>query len=82
MLDNDSAAEGVELDKSQLVLLDSAGAPTTVLRTSEGNWLVKGNGAVRFVPAFDYVGTTAPVTYQIADENGKTDTATITVTVS
>ncbi|CAN5332804.1 Stk1 family PASTA domain-containing Ser/Thr kinase [soil metagenome] len=82
VLDNDTAADDVKLDKSQLVLLDSFGSATSLVQTAEGNWLVKGNGAVRFVPADGYVGTTAPVTYQIADENGKTDTATITVTVS
>lgn len=84
VLDNDTTAkEDVDLDKATLTLLDSAGNPTAVIQTpGEGAWLVKPNGTIRFNPADGFVGTTTSVTYQIADSNGKTDTATVTVTVA
>ncbi len=39
-------------------------------------------GKVTVTPAQGFTGTTAPVTYQVADTGKATDTATISVTVS
>ncbi|PWD50840.1 hypothetical protein C8046_09445 [Serinibacter arcticus] len=53
----------------------------TLTVEGEGVYAVNPDGSVTFTPADGFEGTTAPVTYQITDANGTTDTATLTVTV-
>ena len=52
----------------------------TRLVTAEGSWSVNSDGSIRFVPNDDFTGV-ATTTYQIADANGSTSGATISVTV-
>lgn len=59
----------------------AATAGGTLLTTAEGDWEVLADGRVRFTPGAGWSGTTAGVTYEVTDENGFTDTATLTVTV-
>jgi len=60
--------------------LPAATSGATRLVTAEGAWSANPDGSVRFVPADDFTGV-ATTTYQIADANGATATATIRITV-
>ena len=50
------------------------------LVTADGSWSVSADGSVRFVPADDFTGV-ATAAYSIADANGTTATASISITV-
>lgn len=52
-----------------------------IMVLGEGTWEVQPDGSVIFTPVRGFASTTTPVTYQIEDENGTVDTATLTVTV-
>ncbi|MFC0628957.1 Ig-like domain-containing protein [Kribbella deserti] len=51
------------------------------LTTPQGSYTVNANGTITFDPADGYTGTTPPITYRVADDNGTTDTATLVITV-
>jgi CshA-type fibril repeat protein len=54
---------------------------TTLTVTGEGTYTVNANGTVTFDPLPSFTGTASPITYQVADSLGQTDSATITPTV-
>jgi uncharacterized repeat protein (TIGR02059 family) len=54
---------------------------TTLTVAGEGTYTVNANGTVTFDPLPSFTGTASPVTYQVADSLGQTDSATITPTV-
>lgn len=60
---------------------DATDAGKTLVVPGEGTWTVQDDGTVRFVPVSGFEGPTTPVTYSVADENGTTTTADITVIV-
>jgi LPXTG-motif cell wall-anchored protein len=83
VLGNDvPATTTAALDPTTLRLIDpTTGQPVVTLTVAEqGVWTVV-DGKVRFAPADGFSGTPTPVTYQVADVNGTTAKATITVTV-
>jgi CshA-type fibril repeat protein len=54
----------------------------TVLKTADGEYTVNANGTVTFNPDADFTGqATAPVTYQVQDEDGQLVSAVITPSV-
>jgi len=53
----------------------------TLTVTSEGSWAVATDGSVVFTPADGFSGTSSSVVYRVADANGATATATLTVLV-
>jgi uncharacterized repeat protein (TIGR01451 family) len=84
VLANDSAGDAsAPLVPSSVLLVDPAtGNPVTVLVVAgEGTWTVNPDGTITFTPAAGFEGTATPVTYQVADTNGTTTSATVTVTV-
>ncbi|MBP8838694.1 MAG: DUF11 domain-containing protein, partial [Dermatophilaceae bacterium] len=72
------------LDPTTVQLLDPVsgtyGSSVTVV--GEGTYTVDPvSGEVTFTPVDGFTGTTTPVTYQVADTNGTTTTATLTISV-
>lgn len=68
---------------SSLTLWDPiANTPITspYVVAGEGTWTVETSGIIRFTPEAGFLGDPTPVTYQVTDANGLTDTATVTVT--
>ncbi|GAA1140238.1 hypothetical protein GCM10009630_43840 [Kribbella jejuensis] len=83
VLVNDKAGDpAAPLVPGSLQLIDPAdGLAKEVVRIlNEGTYTVDG-GAVRFDPAATFRGPGTPLTYQVADTNGTTTTARLTVTV-
>lgn len=82
---------GTTIDPTSVVFPDS-GQPTGAAVSDGGKQLtVPGQGTytfdpatgkVTFTPAPGHTGTTTPVTYQIGDTGGATDTGTIVVTIT
>jgi uncharacterized repeat protein (TIGR01451 family) len=82
VLGNDTAGTGT-LVPGSVSLFDASGdlvmGPYTVL--GQGVWTVNAStGAVTFAPEAGFEGDPTPVTYVVADTNGLTDTATVTIT--
>ncbi len=86
ILANDSpGAASAPLVPASVKLLDPADNTykTAVTIPGEGAYTVDPvTGAVTFDPEPAFLGATTPLTYQIADVNGSTDTAKITITVT
>ncbi|MEV5963826.1 tandem-95 repeat protein [Kribbella sp. NPDC051952] len=60
----------------------ATGDPVQALSVAgEGTYTVQPTGGIRFVPSDGFVGSATPVDYEVADRNGTTGTATLTVTV-
>ncbi|MGL5858350.1 MAG: Ig-like domain-containing protein [Angustibacter sp.] len=74
----------VPLDAATVRLQDPATGAygTSVTIPGEGTYEVSSTGVVTFTPLDTFTGPATPVTYRVADANGVTDTATISVTVS
>ena len=53
----------------------------TLVVPGEGTWQVQPDGSVEFTPADGFSGTTTPVSYDLFDANGTTDSADLSVTV-
>ncbi|MGL5929437.1 MAG: Ig-like domain-containing protein, partial [Dermatophilaceae bacterium] len=89
--DTPGSGGGAPLDPTSVVF-PTAGQPAgstvspdgrTLTVPGQGTYTVNPTtGAVTFDPAPTFTGTTAPVTYRVADDNGTTATATITLTVT
>ncbi len=47
----------------------------------EGVWTIAADGSVTFTPVAGFAGPATPVDYRVTDENGLTDTGTLTVRV-
>lgn len=61
--------------------VSATGGGKTLVRPGEGTWTVRPDGTVRFVPEPGWEGAATPVEYRVADQNGTTTTAQITVEV-
>ena len=83
-LNNDSDAVA-SLDPSSVRVELPAGSGNFVTSGSvigEGQYTVNTtSGEITFTPEADFTGTTTPVTYRVANVNGETDQATISVSV-
>jgi uncharacterized repeat protein (TIGR01451 family) len=78
--DTAGAASAAVVPGSVRLTADAATDGGSALVTTAGSWTVQADGSVRFVPADGFTGV-AKTTYRIADANGTTATATISVTV-
>ncbi|WP_143483620.1 Ig-like domain-containing protein [Propionicimonas paludicola] len=83
VLANDHASGTAVLDPTSVRLQGSGvSADGKTLATGNGTWRVGTDGKITFDPAASFVGASAPVTYQVADDLGQTATATVTVTIA
>ncbi|MGL5829951.1 MAG: Ig-like domain-containing protein, partial [Angustibacter sp.] len=84
-LSNDTAgAASAALDPASVKLQDPADNvfKASITVAGEGTYTVDPiTGAVTFDPVFGFSGAATPVTYQVADTNGTSATATLTITV-
>ncbi|WP_307378728.1 Ig-like domain-containing protein [Microbacterium sp. W4I20] len=79
--DDSPGTGGAPLDRDSLRIVDADGDLITELTVpGEGIWTVV-DGTIVFTPEPGFAGTTTPITYSVADENGTRVTATVTVTV-
>jgi CshA-type fibril repeat protein len=74
---NDTAHGGATLQPGSVCLVDGETC-TRTLATDHGRWMAGPNGTVSFLANADYAGTVT-TDYRIADELGRTGTATVTV---
>ena len=87
VLANDTA-DPSGFDRGSLVLQEpdvsgaalSDGGKELVVPT-QGRYVVDGDGGIRFTPVATFIGTTTPVTYDVATNAGQHVTATLTVVV-
>ncbi len=78
---NDTAGTSPVLPGSTVFTSPDATNDGKSLTTDDGTYEIQADGSIEFTPADGSSGPTAPVEYRITDENGLTDTATVTVTV-
>jgi CshA-type fibril repeat protein len=84
VLANDTIVPGVPLDPSTLRLIDprTGKLVTTLVIPGEGTWTVDNvKGLLIFTPVKGFTGKTTPIRYLIKDRDGRSTTATVTVTV-
>ncbi|HEY3556859.1 MAG TPA: Ig-like domain-containing protein [Kribbella sp.] len=83
-LANDSAASGVQLVPGSVVLRDPADATfkKKVLIAGEGEYVVKPDGAVDFVPQPQFTGVGTSIGYRVTDTTHQTAESTLAVTVT
>jgi CshA-type fibril repeat protein len=86
VLTNDSAASGTSLVANSLTLCAGAQVSpncnaTSVTIANQGTYAVS-NGQVVFTPLSTFSGTATPVTYQVTDSAGTSDSTTYTPTIS
>ncbi|MGD9958025.1 Ig-like domain-containing protein [Nocardioides sp.] len=84
VLDNDAPGDAsAPLDPASVVFTsaDATDGGHRLVVVGEGTWTVEGNGTVTFTPVDGFSGETTPATYRVADDNGTTATARLTVTV-
>jgi CshA-type fibril repeat protein len=80
---DDSSNTGVVLQRSLLSLVDpDSGLPVTTVTTEDGTFTANSDGTITFEPVDGFAGEADPVTYQITDSLGRTDTTTYTPTVT
>ncbi|WP_435748313.1 Ig-like domain-containing protein [Microbacterium sp. PMB16] len=80
--DDSAGTGGAPLDPDSVRIVDADGDLVTELVVAgEGVWTVV-DGKIVFTPERGFSGTTTPITYSVADENGTRVTATVTVTVA
>jgi len=85
VLGNDQpGAASAPLDPSSVLLLDPSTSTyrSTVTVAGQGSYVANGDGSVTFTPESGFTGAATPVTYRVADHNGSTATASVTVTVA
>ncbi|MDX6262535.1 MAG: large repetitive protein [Kribbellaceae bacterium] len=70
------------LKPGSLCLVDGDKCGVMVNVVAEGKYVAKPDGKVAFEPVPGFVGQGKPVTYRIADTNGTTATAKLTITVA
>ncbi|HEY0471536.1 MAG TPA: Ig-like domain-containing protein, partial [Kribbella sp.] len=70
------------LEPGSLCLLDGSACGQIVHIVGEGKYVVTAENKVDFDPVPGFVGKGKPVTYRVADSNGTTAEATLTVTVA
>ncbi|MGL4743401.1 MAG: Ig-like domain-containing protein [Dermatophilaceae bacterium] len=78
-LANDAAgSSSAPLDPSTLTLVDAGGEPAaSVTAPGQGTYAIE-DGRIVFTPLPDFTGTADPVTYRVADANGRSATAVYT----
>ncbi len=83
LANDDEGAASAPLDPSTVALRDPADGTwaQTVTVPGEGTYAVEPDGSVTFTPAAGFDGPSTAVTYRVADMNGTTATATLSVTV-
>ena len=87
ILENDSDVDG-NLVPDSVIFIDPPANSTlsddnkTLTVTGEGEYVVEDDGRVTFTPVANFNGTPTPVTYQVADDDGATDTGEISITVN
>ncbi|GAA1547633.1 Ig-like domain-containing protein [Kribbella lupini] len=82
VLGNDKAGDpSTPLQPSSLCLVDGTACRQMVNVVGRGKYVAKPDGRIDFDPVPGFVGVAEPVTYRVADSNGATAEATLTVTV-
>ncbi|MGW6279355.1 Ig-like domain-containing protein [Kribbella sp. NPDC055071] len=83
-LANDRAATGVKLVPTSVVLRDPADATfkKKVVIAGEGQYAVKPDGGVDFVPVPQFTGVGTTIGYRVSDSTGQTAESTLVVTVT
>ncbi|MBN9106243.1 MAG: tandem-95 repeat protein [Propionibacteriaceae bacterium] len=86
LVGNDSSSDSqVPLVPGSVVFVAGAGDTLsdggTKLANADGTYQLNTDGTVTFTPIGGKSGAMGPVTYQVANTNGTTDTATLTVTI-
>lgn len=81
VLANDTTADDVTLDASTLTLINADGEPVETLAVEGGTYAVE-DGKIVFTPTEGFSGVAESATYQVADSEGRTITAEVTVTVA
>ena len=87
LLSNDTDSDGT-LDPTSVIFVNPPDNATlsedrkTLTVPEQGTYAIAPDGQVTFTPVADYSGTPTPVTYQVSDDNGAVDTATLSVTVN
>ncbi|PWD50841.1 hypothetical protein C8046_09450 [Serinibacter arcticus] len=81
--DDVAGADSAPIDPTTVRFTSPAatGGGTSLVVDGEGTWTVDAAGIVTFTPEADFAGTTTPVEYSVADTNGTTATADLTVVV-
>jgi CshA-type fibril repeat protein len=83
VLGNDKPGDPASpLKPDTLCLLEAAKCGVMVNVVAEGKYVAKSDGRIAFEPVPGFVGQGKPVTYRVADTNGTTATAKLTVTVA
>jgi uncharacterized repeat protein (TIGR01451 family) len=82
LANDDPGAASAPLDPSSVALADGASWATTLTVAGEGTYDVDADGTITFTPADGFEGVTTPVTYRVADTNGTTATAVLSITVT
>ncbi|MBQ1445512.1 MAG: LPXTG cell wall anchor domain-containing protein [Renibacterium sp.] len=80
VLANDGLSTEAPLDRATLTLLDGQGTPVKSLALAAGTFDIV-DGKIRFSPATGFSGTVPAVRYQVANVDGITSTAKLTITV-
>ncbi len=77
---NDTAGTGTIVFGSTVLTTADAGSSGKTRTTAQGVWQVNADGTVTFTPAAGFTGTPS-TDYRVVDDNGQSDTGTLTVTV-
>lgn len=83
VLSNDKPGDpSAPLAPATLCLVDGSKCVEMVNVVGQAKYVAKSDGTIRVEPVPGFVGPAKPVTYRVADSNGITATAELTVTVS
>ncbi|HZX04795.1 Ig-like domain-containing protein [Kribbella sp.] len=83
VLANDKPGDpAAQLVPGTLCIVDNQQCTQMVNVVGQAKYVANADGTVRVEPVPGFVGTAKPVTYRVADSNGTTGTAKLTVTVS
>lgn len=83
VLGNDKPGDpSTPLQPGSICLVDSTDCRKLLTALGQGTYRVTADGRIDFEPVPGFVGQAKPVTYRVADSNGATGKATLTVTVA
>jgi len=83
VLGNDKPGDpSAPLQPGSVCLIDGETCAKMIHVVAQGKYVAKADGEIDFEPVPGFVGAAKPVTYRVADSNGTTAKATLTVTVS
>ena len=83
VLAGDTDSDGT-IDPTSVQIIDpvSGAGLSSLVVPGEGAWVVDPmSGEITFTPEVNYNGPVTPITYSVADDDGATDTATVTVVI-